>query len=198
MSKLFKGLLLCIVLILLNVFTVKTNASNAYFVWEKKEIEVPIYSDLEEYKDDYIVKLYVDGKESFDFWVDKEVNCSSFSTVITNKIGNYTVYYKAISETHHAYSEVPIIFQVVDKTKPVITLDSKTIEVEYGYKLEHIKYYSVTDDTCKIDEIEIILNDNNVVYNVTGTYPATITAIDLYGNEISEYFFATKCIFLSY
>ena len=78
MFKLFKGLLLCIVLILLNVFTIKTNASNAYFVWEKKDINVPIYSDLEEYKDDYIVKLYVDGKESFDFTVEEEVNWSSY------------------------------------------------------------------------------------------------------------------------
>ena len=189
MFKLFKGLLLCVVLILLNVFTVKTNASNAYFVWEKKDIKVPIYSDLEEYKDDYIVKLYVDGKESFDFWVEKEVNSSSFSTVLTNKIGNYTVYYKAISKTHYAYSEVPIVFHVIDETKPVIKLASKTIEVEYGYKLEHIKYFTVTDDTCKIDEIEIILDDSNVVYNVTGTYPATLTAIDLYGNDISEDFF---------
>lgn len=189
MFKLFKGLLLCIVLILLNVFTVKTNASNAYFVWEKKDIRVPIYSNLDEYKDDYIVKLYVDGKESFDFWVEKEVNSSSFSTVLTNKIGNYTVYYKAISKTHYAYSEVPIVFHVVDETKPVIKLDSKTIEVEYGYKLEHFKYFTVTDDTCEIDEIEIILDDSNVVYNVRGTYSATITAIDLYGNDISEDFF---------
>ena len=189
MFKLFKGLLLCIVVIILNVFTVKTNASNAYFVWKKKDIKVPVYSDLEEYKDDYIVKLYVDGKESFDFWVEKEVNCSSFSTVLTNKIGNYTVYYKAISKTHYAYSEVPIVFHVVDETKPVIKLDSKTIEVEYGYKLEHIKYFTVTDDTCKMDAIEIILDESNVVYNVTGTYPATITAIDLYGNETSEDFF---------
>jgi hypothetical protein len=81
MFKLFKGLLLCIVVIILNVFTIKSSASNAYFVWEKKDIKVPIYSNLEDYKDDYIVKLYVDGKESFDFWVEKEVNCSSFSTV---------------------------------------------------------------------------------------------------------------------
>ena len=125
MFKLFKGLLLCVVLILLNVFTVKTNASNAYFVWEKKEIEVPIYSDLEEYKDDYIVKLYVDGKESFDFTVEKEVNCSSYSTVLTNKIGDYTVYYKAISKTHYAYSEVPIVFHVIDVTSPVIKLNSR-------------------------------------------------------------------------
>lgn len=189
MFKLFKGLLLCIVLILLNVFTVKTNASNAYFVWEKKDINVPIYSDLEEYKDDYIVKLYVDGKESFDFTVEKEVNCSSYSTVLTNKIGDYTVYYKAISKTHYAYSEVPIVFHVIDVTSPIIKLNSQIIEVEYGYRLEHVNYYSVTDDTCKIDEIEIILDDSNVVYNVRGTYPATITAIDLYGNEISEDFF---------
>ena len=95
MRKLFKGCSVAIVLFLASVLCEKTYAANAYFVWEKTVIDVPVYSALEGFKDDYILKLYVNGVESDDFYVEYETNCSTFSTVLTNRIGRYTVFYKA-------------------------------------------------------------------------------------------------------
>ena len=76
----------------------EANAADAYFVWEKTQIDVPLNSSLENYKDKYELSFYVNGSKSKDYYVEKEVNCSTFSTVLTNKIGKYTVYYKAVSE----------------------------------------------------------------------------------------------------
>ena len=183
MCKLFKGFIFCLVLLLTFLFNVKTTAANTYFVWEKTEIDVPIFSNIEDYKDDYIVKLYVDGKISNDFTVEMEVNCSTFSTVLTNKIGRYTVYYKAYSKNNYLSSVMPVVFNVVDVTPPQIKLNSKVIEVEYGLTLNDYDWYNVTDDVCSLSEISISIDDSNVIYNTTGTYPATIKATDLYSNQ---------------
>ena len=122
MCKILKGLIVCLICIFCYKITNKANAASAYFVWEKSVIDVPVFSNLEEYKDDYVVKLYVNGKESKDFTVTYEVNTSSFSTVLTNKVGKYTVYYKAYSKNNYVSSVEGIIFNVCDVTPPIINI----------------------------------------------------------------------------
>ena len=188
MFKLFKGLSLCLIFVIINLITVKVNAADAYFVWEKTTIDVPVYEDLEEYKDDYIVKLYVNGVLSNDFYVEMEVNCTTFSTVLTHIVGKYTVYYKAYSKNNYLSDEVAIVFNVVDITAPTLNLYSDIVEVNYGLSLKDINWYSVYDDTCSIDDIKIDIDDKNVIYNITGTYSAMIVATDIYGNSSKESF----------
>ena len=160
-----------------------TNASDAYFVWEKYEIDVPAFSNINDYKDKYVLKLYVNGKESNDFYVEYETNCSSFSTVSTHKVGKYTVYYKAYSKANYLSSEQGIIFNVIDVTAPEIILDSDVIELEYGLTLDDLVWYRVTDDLCSSKELEVVLNDSSVIYTIPGTYNATLTVTDIYGNK---------------
>ena len=78
MFKILKGFIVCLICVFFYNTSNKVCAANAYFVWEKNVIDVPVFSNLEEYKDDYVVKLYVNGKESKDFTVTYEVNTSSF------------------------------------------------------------------------------------------------------------------------
>ena len=103
MCKLFKGFMFITILLFSFSIINQAKAANAYFVWEKVVIDVPLNSSLESYKDDYVVKLYVDGNESDDFYVTYETNCSTFTTVMTNKVGKYTVYYKAYSNKNYIY-----------------------------------------------------------------------------------------------
>ena len=182
MQKLFKGFIICLIFISLCFFNNAVKAADAYFVWEKTVIDVPVFSSLEEYKDNYKLKLYVNGIQSNDYYVEYETNCSTFSTVLTNKIGKYTVYYKAYSKNNYLSSEQAIIFNVVDVTAPTIDLSSDTIDIEVGTTINK-EWFSVNDDTCSKDEINISINDTNVIYNVIGKYSATITATDLYNNS---------------
>lgn len=169
------------------------NASSSYFVWEKSQIDVPIYSNLDDYKDDYILKFYVNGKESFDYTVEMEVNASTFSTVLTNKIGKYTVYYKAYSKKNYISSTEAIIFNVIDITPPNISLVSDVITIDYGKKLSDYNWYSVSDDTCNMNDISITVKEENIIYNNIGTYNSKIIATDIYNNS-SEVDFKVKIV----
>ncbi len=193
MSKLFKGFTACLIFILFFICTPKTNATYAYFVWEKTEIVVPVFSNLDEYKDDYVVRLYVDGVESFDFTVEAEVNCSTFSTVLTHTIGKYTVYYKAYSKNNYVSSMMPIIFNVVDVTRPTIKINEDPVVVQYGHSLADYDWYEIADDISKVDELSVFIDDSCVIYNTVGTYPATIKVTDLTGN-FTEVDFSVKVI----
>ena len=188
MCKLFKGFSVVLTLFIALLFCEKTYAANAYFVWEKTEIDVPVFSGLESYKDDYVLKLYVNGVESKDFYVEYETNCSTFSTVLTNRVGRYTVYYKAYSKTNYISSEQAIVFNVVDTTAPQINLKDSMIKLSYGKTLNDISWYSVSDDTCSLSDVVINVDDSSVNYQMLGIYSCSIIAVDLYGNESSESF----------
>ena len=193
MFKVFKGLSIFIFLIISLSFAFKVEASNAYFIWEKTVVDIPINSDLESYKDDYKLKLYVNGKESNDYTVEYEVNASTFSTVLTNKIGRYTVYYRAYSKSNYLSSVQAIVFNVVDITPPKIDLKSEIVTIDYGYKLSDYDWFSVTDDTCDVSEIIIKVCEENIIYNTLGTFPSKIIAKDIYNNT-SEKDFMVKII----
>ena len=177
-----------VILIIFLLFGRKVNAANAYFVWEKTVIDVPLNAPLEEYKDDYVLKLYVDGKLSDDYYVEYQTNCSTFSTVLTHKIGRYTVYYKAYSKNNYISSEQAIIFNVVDMTPPSLELVSDPVIIDYGTTLKDINFYKISDDTCAQKDIIINLNDQSVIYSNLGLYQANISATDLSGNMITKKF----------
>ena len=188
MFKILRKFIICLILINAFFSLNMVKAADAYFVWEKTVIDVPINSNLEEYKDDFVLKLYVGGKESKDYTVEMEVNCSTFSTVLTNKIGRYTVYYKAYSKKNYISSEQAIVFNVVDITPPKIELTSEIITIDYGKKLNDYVWYTVSDDTCALNEVSVTISEDNIIYNNLGTYNCAITAEDLYGNTSRKEF----------
>lgn len=188
MHKLFRGFLLISIVLFCVLVTDRVQASDAYFVWEKYVIDVPLNASIKDYEDEYIVKFYVNGKESKDFTIEKEVNYSTFSTVLTHIVGKYTVYYKAYSKVNYVSSIQGIVFNVCDVNAPEITLKSPVVEIEVGSKLKDINWYSVTDDTTPTNEIKVVIDDSSVIYNTKGVYFARITATDKYENSSSENF----------
>lgn len=193
MQRLFKGFTVSLMVIILMALSRNVAASNNYFVWEKTVIDVPVFSSLESYKDDYKVKLYVNGVESMDFKVDYEVNASTFSTVLTNKVGRYTVYYKAYSKNNYVSSTQAIIFNVIDITAPQITLINDIVEVELGNKLPDNGWFRVSDNTCSINDLAVKIDDCDVIYEAVGTYNCRLNVSDLYGN-VSNHNFKVKII----
>lgn len=189
MRKLFKVFFACVIICLSYNLYVKTNAADAYFVWEKTEIEVPVFSDINDYKNKYVVKLYVGGVESDDFYVTMEVNTSSFSTVLTNKVGRYTVYYKAYSKNNYISSTQAIVFNVVDKNPPTVILENQTIKIECGQTISSLNVFEIYDDTCKNNELKVYIDDSNVLYNHVGVYNAKVIVEDLYKNKTEKNFY---------
>ena len=183
MFKIFKRSSIFIILCFVLFLCLSVDASSAYFVWEKTVINVPLNASLDKYIEDYEVSFYVDGRKSNDFVVYKEVDTSTFSTVLTHRIGRYTVYYKAVSNNHNISSTQGIVFNVIDVMPPNVVLSTKTIRLEYGEELDIKRYVTVTDDSCSVSELIYTLNDQYVLYNIIGQYEANLVVSDKYNNS---------------
>ena len=189
MHKLFKGFAICLIIVFSCLFIEKTSANEAYFVWEKTVIDVPVYAKLDEYKDDYVVKLYVNGVASTEFEVEYEVNTSTFSTVSTNHVGKYTVYYKAYSKKYYLSSTVGIVFNVVDITPPKVMLKENILELEIGNEITDFSWMTATDDTCSSSQLSVKIDDSNVIYEAPGNYKCYLLVEDLYQNVTKKDFY---------
>lgn len=182
MFKVLKGLIVFFVLFVYS-YSLQVYAANAYFVWEKTIIDVPINSSLDEYKNKYELSFYVDGKKSNEYSVEMEVNASTFSTVLTQKIGKYTVYYKARSEKYYVYSTQAIIFNVIDITQPKVLLKNNIIKIPYGGAIDIDKNFIISDDTTARENMKILLEDSEVLYNMVGVYDCSLFVYDEFQNE---------------
>lgn len=179
--KIFFVLLIFIV----SFFGKKVDAIDAYFEWTNTHILVDYGDSIEKYKNQYEIHFYVDGKENDNFKVKMGTNASTFSTVLTNRVGKYTVYYQAYSEEFNVRSEQAIVFEVVDRVPPTVEVENTNIKLNFGEKFEYQKYMSVTDNSCKIDEIDIcLINENGINYSMLGTYHVPIIISDLYDNSV--------------
>lgn len=189
MFNVLKRLIPFLVFIFLLCFSINVEAkSNCYFVWEKTTIEVPYKANVYDYKDDYIVKFYVNGIESQEFDVYREVNGTTLSTVVTTRLGKYIVYYKAFSIEHNISSTVAITFLVVDVNKPTVTLTKNKVELEFGKTLEDVSFFTITDDIYSLNDLDVKINSDMINYSVLGVYPASITVTDGYGNSTTKAF----------
>lgn len=180
MKKLFFGI---IVFLLILIYCPTLNAETVYFKWIKTEIEVMYGDSLEKYKDLFELEFYVNGKISNDYEIEKETNCSTFSTVLTNRIGKYTVYYQAYSQKYNIRSEQAIIFHVVDKVAPEISCDSKEIFLDYGEEVVIENYLYISDNCCNLENIKVIPDYTQLNYQMLGDYPVVVKVVDYYNNE---------------
>lgn len=177
--KFFNFLVLCAFFL----FVKDLKAYNCYFVWEKTEIDIPLGKSVYEYKDRYKVIFYVDGKTSNDYKVSYEENCTTFTTVTTSVIGNYTVYYKAYSKTYGISETVPIIFHVVDNIEPTINPDYLIYRLPYGQRMEDYSWLHAKDNHTSTKDLIYKLDDRYVCYDALGQYHASIAIYDEFNNK---------------
>ena len=183
MKKIIIALLILISLISVSDVVGKT----AFFKWITTEIKVPFGASLEGYKDKYEVEFYVDGKRSYDFEIIKETNCSTFSTVLTNRLGKYTVYYQAYSKTYNVRSEQAIVFNVCDEISPTVEID-QLIYHDYGSNFDILKHIKCQDNTTTVNELIIEEDLQEVNFLQLGTYSASVIVSDLSGRETKKDF----------
>ena len=180
---------MCLFILLLSSYGKHVFAEDiCHFEWIKTEIVVPLNGNLYDYIDNYEVKFYINGKESNDFCISKEENASTFSTVLTNVIGEYHVYYLAYNDFYNCYSEQMITFIVKDLTKPDIKGD-ELVRLLYKQKFDYKEHFTITDNYSEKDKINVYVYDDNVSYDYVGKYKAMIVAVDEDGNKNEKEFY---------
>ena len=171
-----------LILIFISFFICKSvNGAHYEFKWLKTKIDVPYNANIYDYVDMYVVKFYVDGKESHDFYVSQEENSTTFSTVLTYIVGIYKVTYLAANDTYNVYSYQDIYFNVYDDEPPVVR-GPEYIRVLVNEEIDYLSYFEVSDNCTEPDKIIINSYDQDVTYNVLGTYPLTLEFIDASNN----------------
>ena len=170
----------------------EAKATSAYFDWTKTHILVDYGDSIDKYKNQFEIHFYVDGKESDDYKIKMATNASTFSTVLTNRVGKYTVYYQAYSENYNIRSEQAIVFEVVDRIPPSVEVKDTNIKINFGEIFDYNKYISVSDNSCKREEISIKLeNENSINYAMLGTYHVPVIISDLYDNIVKVNFYVS-------
>lgn len=150
---------------------------NVYFVWENTRIEIPLNDNLNDYKDKVVVKMFVNGNLSKDFVLYSEEEGTTFSTVLTNRLGTYRINYRAYSSKYHISENQNVYFIVVDRIEPIINGPNE-ISVLFGTEIDLKKYFVISDNYDKYEDLSISFDTRNVSFNVLGTYPATIIVGD--------------------
>ena len=181
-----KVIFLCLALFFLCIslsFNVKAT-DNTYFEWIKTKIDIPLNANINNYKDNYVVKLYINGEQSYDFSVRYEVDNTTFSTVLTYQPGSYFVMYEAYNEYYSVYSKQMITFIVYDDESPQLTGDS-FIRIPYGKTFNPKDYFIAIDNYDT--NLEIKANLSNVNFNILGTYGAYVYVVDSSYNETKKY-----------
>lgn len=168
-------------------------ASDYYFIWENTVLEIPVYDDLSPYIFKPKATLYYKGNR-----LNAEIEYlrgegNDFSGLVnTSKVKNFHVNYRASSSEYHVSncdgSFQTITFSIKDLAPPNIVLLKKKLEISCLTKKEdinYLKYFQVTDNYCKIEDITIEVDDTGVQYGRIGAYQTFLFASDKYNNRIS-------------
>ena len=153
-------------------------------VWTHTEIDVPVFSNLEDYIEIPEAVLYIDGKIIYDqtTYIRDGVNRTFLSTIVTSYCKTYYIYYEVYFENYDIQNKQLIKFNVVDQVNPEITyIPSFSIDVfgEPPDYYQHLKYHDNYDDMTDLD---VFVDDDLVNYNRVGSYDVIFLITDLSGN----------------
>lgn len=173
-----KKIIFLFVIFLFFGLTFDVYAADIYFVWNNTEIIVPVGSNIDDYKDKVEVSLYVNGLKSNDFKISYEEEGTTFSTVLTNRVGKYRINYRAYSKTYNISQNHNIYFIVSDLIAPIIS-GPDMIEIPFSSDIDASYYYQVNDNYDKKEDILLSIDLKDVSLNVLGIYPAKVIAKDM-------------------
>lgn len=71
-----------------------------------------------------------------------------------------------------------VMVSVVDTTKPKFVEFKDTVDTYQNAKVDFESLYTVED----LSEVEVVVDEANIDYSISGSYVATLTATDKYGN----------------
>lgn len=154
-------------------------------IWTHTEIDVPVYSDLEDYIEIPKAKLSIDGVlvDDIPSYVRDGVNRTFLSTVVTSYCKTYYIYFEAYFENYNINEKQLIQINVVDQIKPKITyIPTYQIDV-YGEPPDLYQNLTFSDNYDSKEDLEIIIDDQLVNYDIVGRYDIIYLITDTSGNQ---------------
>lgn len=113
---------------------------------------------------------YLDNKDK----VLKEVEVKSELEEVKGypEVGEYTI------EFAYKKQNAEVTVSVVDTTKPKFVEFKDTVDTYQNAKVDFESLYTVED----LSEVEVVVDEANIDYSISGSYVATLTATDEYDN----------------
>ena len=116
---------------------------------------------------------------------DRTANIITVNPVNTNVLGTYTVTYNVVDTLGNAATQVTRTVNVVDTTKPVITLlGSPTVSVNFNASYSDAG--ATASDNVDGDITGSIVTNNPVNTAAIGTYTVTYNVTDAHGNAANQ------------
>ena len=173
-------------IILISCFNIQSKANNATYYWENTVINIAVGSDLEDFiekpKCIYVLNGSIVNDKNLQY--ERGSNDTFLSTVNTNVVGQYKVYYTAYFFSYGISFTEEIIFNVYDNEAPQCIFLKNEIKTPYGVNITDIRScIIVTDNSTPIDKIKVIIDDSAVNYNQIGTYQLAFYLEDLEKNR---------------
>lgn len=88
------------------------------------------------------------------------------------EVGEYTINFS------YKKQNAEVMVSVVDTTKPKFVEFKDTVDTYQNAKVDFESLYTVED----LSEVEVVVDEANIDYSISGSYVATLTATDKYGN----------------
>ena len=180
-------------LVIFSLFiSVDLSAATYKFIWDESTtyIDVPLGSNINQYKDIPKAYLYINGELKS----DAEISYLTagdwlylMTDVNTSIVGEYKVWYKAQESKYcpgqcEGYKTL-ITFNVIDNIPPVIShISSELTYLIGGEKPDYLKHVVASDNSGKCN---VTIDDSGVVYNVVGSYDVNVRVDDGY-NIVNE------------
>ena len=150
--------------------------------WTNIEVDVPVYSSIDEYITIPEATLTENGNIVIDenmYYVYDGVDNNFRSDIETNYLGRIRYMIKAVFPTYHIESKQEIIFNVIDIDNPTI-LTVPTFTILLGEKIPDVKIgLDYKDNFYQKNELIVnVLSLDTVNNKKVGRYPITYQVID--------------------
>lgn len=157
------------------------------FIWTNTIIEIPLNDNIEKYIHLPQAEIY-DNNQKIDteIYYTKGVNHTFISVLNSRHVKKYYIYYEAYAPEYQIYSTMQIVFDVVDKIPPNLTVKEQ-LESPLNEKiLEIADYIQFNDNYDKKEDLKIIIDTKRVNTKVIGTYDVYITIMDKSNNSTTK------------
>ncbi len=149
--------------------------------WISINIDIPLNANFNDYQDDYVVEVYVDGTKlsKSEYYCVLNQNGTSVTTVNTSKVGTYKIGARVELYNYNASSENYITYKVIDNEAPKLEITKDKITTLYGYEPDYLDYILTTDNSS--DAVKVDVYDDHIDYKKVWNGKITIKATDSSG-----------------
>jgi len=177
-----------ILLIIIFLFLCKSKIIKAFnyeFEWFNSTVEIPVKESIHDYKEKPYCHVYANGVlQSYQLYYERGVNFTTLTTVQTNRVGEYKVYYRVsfrdLNNVKYTHTKM-INFYVKDFEAPKVEIN-EAIKVSID-KINLIddqflkKGLKITDNYSRPENIRIEVDRKSIKLKI-GIHQVSFTATD--------------------